>query len=164
MNEEYKINEKNKFDASALDSAHNLKFSFSFCSWFSFCRFGFRIGEPNGDVKRNQKVYVWDYRIFLNCLIVWVAMVAYQWILGFHPHFFQHYQVSIDQQFFSLSLYLNPFSSTLPQVHSINRCLICSFLFLRNFLLCRLFIASSDSLSKLFNAINELNASQYCDV
>lgn len=109
MNEEYKINEKNKFDASALDSAHNLKFSFSFCSWFSFCRFGFRIGEPNGDVKRNQKVYVWDYRIFLNCLIVWVAMVAYQWILGFHPHFFQHYQVSIDQQFFFLSLFKSIF-------------------------------------------------------
>lgn len=63
-----------------------------FCSPQNRC--GFKIAELNGDVRRNQRVYVWDCRISLSCLIVWAAMVAYQWTHGFHRLCCQHCQVS----------------------------------------------------------------------
>lgn len=73
---------------------------FFFCSLHLIRRFGFRIVGPNGDVKKNRKVFDWDYHISHNYHIVWAVMEAvYQWIRGYHHHYCPHYQVCSNYWF-----------------------------------------------------------------
>lgn len=90
--------------------SHNID---SICLFFYFVRFlcsrnryGSKIDGRNGGAKRNRKVYVWDCHISRNCLIVWAATAVYQWTLGCHPRYYQHYQVNTMNLFGCLLFFI----------------------------------------------------------